>query len=251
MEPYYTLIIPTYNSEPYIRRCIDSILAQSFCNFEILIIDGLSNDNTLNVIKSYNDARINVYSERDNGAYDAMNKGIEFAKGTWLYFLGSDDNIYDDNVLSNLYQELKNTKSKVIYGNVKISGDTDWAKDGEIYAGEFNIDKILKQNICHQAIFYHKSVFEKCGKYNVNYNICADWDLNLKCFSYFEPKHIDMIIAMFYGGNTSSNNSKDHLFGKDKWKNTIKYFNFKILLDNSFYVYWKHILRAIYINIVR
>ncbi|MDR2410857.1 MAG: glycosyltransferase, partial [Bacteroidales bacterium] len=86
--PVLSIIIPTYNSSKTINRCLDSILCQSYSNYEILVMDGLSSDNTLELVKAYNDRRIQIYSGKDNGIYDAMNKGIALAKGEWLYFSG-------------------------------------------------------------------------------------------------------------------------------------------------------------------
>src|SRR5688572_23331397 len=101
-SPMFSIIIPTLNSEAHIRRSLESVLHQSFPNFEILIVDGLSVDQTLSIVQQENDARITTYSEKDHGIYDAMNKGITLAKGKWLYFLGSDDVLYDNNVFQDV-----------------------------------------------------------------------------------------------------------------------------------------------------
>ncbi|MEI7505135.1 MAG: glycosyltransferase, partial [Paludibacter sp.] len=101
---------------------MESIISQSFTDFEVHIIDGVSKDNTLEIVKSFNDKRIQILSEIDNGIYDAMNKGIKLAKGKWLYFLGSDDQLFDSRVLNEIYITSKHTRSKVIYGSVKILG---------------------------------------------------------------------------------------------------------------------------------
>lgn len=224
----FSIIIPTYNSENSISRCLLSIFNQCLIDFEILIIDGCSKDNTLKIAKDFNDTRIKVYSSPDNGPYDAMNKGISYAKGEWLYFLGSDDEFYDERVLYNVSQHIKKAKPSVVYGSVFVIGNTDWAKDKTVYAGKFDLSRILKQNICHQAIFYKRKIFDKIGFYNLDYKVCADWDINLKAWAKFGFSYMDAIIANFYGGNTSSNNNKDLAFGNAKWKNTVEYFGWKI-----------------------
>ncbi|MFD2288825.1 glycosyltransferase [Pedobacter petrophilus] len=202
VNTFISIIIPTYNSALTISKCINSILTQSFANFEIIIQDGISKDKTLDIIANFKDKRIITYSEADHGIYDAMNKGIDKANGKWFYFLGSDDQLYNNDVFRKIYEITKITKEKVIYGNALIMGNAGWAKNRQIYDGEFNLKKILKRNICHQAIFYNHSLFKEI-RFNQQYHVCGDYDLNLKLFSQHRFKFIDFIIAIFNGGGTS------------------------------------------------
>ncbi|MDR1881219.1 MAG: glycosyltransferase [Prevotella sp.] len=227
MPPLFSIIIPTCNSSLTIKECIESILSQSFSDFEILVMDGLSDDETLNTIKSYNDKRIRIYSEKDSGVYDAMNKGINKANGEWLYFLGSDDRLYDGKVLETIFPDIRKTKKKIVYGNVEITGDSGWAKDGNIYDGYFDLDKLLRKNICHQGIFYHRSVFETMGNYNVSYKICADYDFNLKCYANYKFLYVDLVIAKFTGGNTSFSKT-DSKYSEDRWANIANYYKWHL-----------------------
>lgn len=176
--PKISIIIPTYNSSLTITNCIESLLSQTFIDFEILIMDGISTDNTLEIVKKYKDFRINIFSERDKGVYDAMNKAIDKASGDWLYFLGSDDWLYTNNILQDVYSFSEISNSHLIYGNAYLLGKK------RVYDGPFTRETLFtKQNICHQAIFYHKSVFSRLGKYNLEFVLYADWDFNLRCFS--------------------------------------------------------------------
>ncbi|MFV0311345.1 MAG: glycosyltransferase family 2 protein [Dysgonomonas sp.] len=236
----FSIIIPTFNSSLTIRACIKSVLDQTFSDFEILIMDGVSNDETLDIIESYNDKRIHIYSEKDSGIYDAMNKGVDKAKGEWLYFIGSDDKLYNNTVLETVFLNIRKTKKKIIYGSVEIVGDSGWAKDGEIYDGYFNLNKLLRKNICHQAIFYKKSIFKKMGYFNTSYVICADYDFNLKCYSNYGFLYLDIIIAKFRGGNTSFI-YKDLKFEEDKWANIAKY-NKWYLYNRVFESFFSHFL---------
>ena len=105
--PKISIITPTYNSEKSIESCILSVANQTYKNIEHLIIDGQSSDNTLGIVKNYAErfSHLRVISERDNGIYDAMNKGIDLAQGEWIYFLGSDDIFYDEHVLEDLFSK--------------------------------------------------------------------------------------------------------------------------------------------------
>lgn len=223
----FSIIIPTFNSDSTLLQCINSVILQSFMDFEILILDGVSTDETLNIALRFNDERIKIISEPDNGIYDAMNKGIKLAQGEWLFFLGSDDELYDEFVLAKINIEIAQTNRKIIYGNVKIVGNAGWATDGQIYDGVFNLNKLLEYNICHQAIFYHSSVFKKNGLYNENYKICADYDFNIRCWANFHFHYIDLIISLFNGGG-ASNFLIDDNFHDDYWANLVLYYKWKL-----------------------
>lgn len=218
-NPFFSIIIPTFNSAKTLSNCLDSIINQSFQNFEVVIVDGISKDDTLNIIRQYTstNSKITFYSENDNGVYDAMNKGIDRAKGKWMYFMGSDDLLYSVDTLSIVEKSIVISKNcKIIYGNAIIIGDTSWAKDGQIYDGLFNTKKVLKRNICHQAIFYnHDFVKRKIGKYNLKYKVCADWDFNLRCWSLVKFQYLNIIISKFSNGGLSSQNISDDQFIND------------------------------------
>lgn len=218
-KPKISIIIPTYEASKTLSVALESILEQSFTDYEILIIDGLSTDNTVEIAKSYNDKRIRIISERDNGIYDAMNKGIRLAEGEWIYFLGSDDRLYDCEVLNIIYQTIKNNGWDVIYGDVVF------AISGKVYDGEFTKLKLLEKNICHQSIFTKKSVFNKTGLFNIEYKALADWHFNIKWFNNktVKRKYIGQIIAYYYEDGYSFNNL-DTNFTKDWNRNIKQYF---------------------------
>ena len=243
----FSIIIPTFNSSNTINMCLESVLNQTFSNFEIIIIDGVSDDNTLELINIYQKehSNIKIYSEADNGIYDAMNKGIKLANGNWLFFLGSDDTFFNFDILNQINDFIGETSKKVIYGNVKIIGNTTWAKNNEIYAGRFNTKKILNQNICHQAIFYNlQFVNETIGSYNTSYKKSADWDFNLKCWAKHEFEFINITVAN-YSVEGFSGNIGDENLSKDFVNNIIEYFNFSVfnpLINNYDFVYYRDVL---------
>ena len=128
-----SIIIPTSNSGKTIKNCLNSLIEQSLKPTEILIVDNLSIDDTASIVKRFIDkySFIKWFSEKDNGIYSAMNKGIKLAKSEWLYFMGSDDRLYDSDVLKKVFYNC-NTDFDVIYGKVfsEIVGD--------VYGGEFS-----------------------------------------------------------------------------------------------------------------
>ncbi len=233
-KPFFSIIIPTYNSAGTIAACIESIVQQSFQNIEVLIMDGLSTDSTIEILDEFAQRLpgLKIYQEKDEGIYDAMNKGIDSANGQYLYFIGSDDTLYDKHVLDNIYKLLTATQPKVLYGNVRMQGSNQWVEDGLIHAGEFDLKRLLSHNISHQAIFYHRSVFDKLGKYNTKYPVFADYDLNLRCFANYPFAYTDTIIANFKVGGASTALA-DPAFENNKLKNIISYFH-KQLFSRAF-----------------
>jgi glycosyltransferase involved in cell wall biosynthesis len=227
MTPNISIIIPTYNCGSVVSFAIASVLNQTYSDFEIVIIDGLSEDNTVGTVNNFNDSRIKVYSEKDGGIYDAMNKGINRARGKWTYFLGSDDLLFDNFTLQKVSESLNDTEAKLVYGNVLIKGDSIWARDGQLYKGIFTVDDLLVNNICHQAIFYRTDVL-KTELFNILYAVCADWDLNMRFFSKYAVCYIEQTIAIFSSNGISSFSRKDKFIDNDILENIHKYFKWSL-----------------------
>lgn len=212
-SPLFSIIIPTYNSGLTLSVALNSVFNQTFTDLEVLVIDGLSSDNTLDIVKNYKKKfnNIRIYSENDQGIYDAMNKGIDLAMGEWLFFMGSDDSFYEPTTLELLINREELVNNDIVYGNVYST-----YFNGS-YDGLFTYSKLMNQNICHQSIFFRKSVFNKTGKYNLKYKAYADWNHNISWFfsSKVSKIHIDQIIANFtYGGYSSVYDDK--AFKSDK-----------------------------------
>lgn len=195
--PLLSIIIPTFNSSAVIEKALRSILEQSFSDWEILVMDGASKDNTVAIAESLADSRIRVYSEPDKGIYDAMNKGIVRSKGTWLYFLGSDDYLLQPNVLSLVFAQ--SYDEDVLYCEV----ESPHLKEAN--TGEWSIDN-LEHNRCHQGILYRRSVFDRLGYYDLKYRVCADHALNIKWFldDTFRSRHLPIKMAYFSEGGCST-----------------------------------------------
>ncbi len=192
-------------------------MQQSFTNFEVIVVDGSSKDDTLDIINRCADSRIKVWSEPDKGVFDAMNKGIKKASGEWLYFLGSDDYLYDNNVLGDVDRFVESNPCTVLYGKV-IS-----TRFGGEYGSAFDIKDLSKKNICHQAIFFKKDVFNKTGKFNLRYKTQADWDHNMRWFFSKRVTHIffNRIIAEYCDGGISAGG--DALFEQHRIINYVRH----------------------------
>ena len=206
--PKVSIITPTYNAQNDIESCILSVANQSYKNIEHIIIDGLSTDKTLEIVKKYAKkySHIKIISERDKGIYDAMNKGIDLSSGSWIYFLGSDDLLFRDNVLEDVFA--KNDDHNLFDF---LYGDVMWGDTQRIYDGKFSTLKLTKKNICHQAIFCRKELFSKFGKFDLTYKVLSDWAFNLKMFGLDDvrKKYINIVVARYTIKGFSSYNADD------------------------------------------
>ena len=204
-EPVVSIIIATYNAADHLQDCFNSIFVQPFKNIEILVFDGVSSDNTLEIIKKNEDKIAYWQSQPDDGIYDALNKALPFAKGKWIYFIGSDDVLLSG--FSELVQNLS-VQNTLYFGYCLRKG----LKTNE-GATPF---RIVKYNVCHQAIFYPSSIFKKY-KYNTRYVVYADHALNIEIWS---DKSIDKIylpIAVAnYGAFGFSTKTNDQNFRDEK-----------------------------------
>lgn len=173
--PLLSIITPVFNTVQTIEDTIRSVVGQKFSDYEFIIIDGGSTDGSVELLRKHDNDIDYWVSEPDKGVYDAFNKGIDLSRGDWIYFLGSDDTLFDSQVLSRFFPAPH--ASKMLYGNVA------WSSGNKIYDGRFSKNKLAYKNICQQAIFYHRQLFEKHGKFDPEYRLNADWVFNMKCFS--------------------------------------------------------------------
>lgn len=214
MSPLISLVVPSFNASATIGGCLASIAKQTFKSFDVVIVDGKSSDNTLDVVSRFDSVLGNgmtTISESDRGPYDAMNKGVSVARGKWLLFLGADDRLIDAEVLRDVSNAAQETAFDLIYGDVLLKSN------GHRHGGPSSLERLLFQrNICHQAIFYHRSVFERLGGFDLRYPIWADWEFNIRCFRHpaIRTHWMDRIVTV-YNDESGSSTVEDPIFRKE------------------------------------
>jgi glycosyltransferase involved in cell wall biosynthesis len=209
LNVFFSIIIPTHNSIESLPNAIKSILDQAFKDYEIIIIDSLSTDGTIELINHFKNSKncqIIGLSESDDGIYDAMNKGISLSSGEWCYFMGSDDQLNSKNVLKDIYLKITNQSCDLIYGNV-VAGKS------QIKYVYNSFSKVLSQGIHHQSIFYRKSLFDELGKYDLSFKVAADYYFTLKVLlkDKYKKRYVDIDIAN-YGETGFSSVNYDYSF---------------------------------------
>jgi glycosyltransferase involved in cell wall biosynthesis len=169
-NPTISVGIVVYNGIEHIRSALDSVLKQTYKNIELVVVDGGSDDGIQNVFTEYAQHISVLICEPDKGIYDAMNKVCSLATGDWLIFLGCDDELLD--ALGNIAERMSDPTC-VYYGDVVFRSS------GNIFGGKFPKHRLARMNLCHQAVFYPRSVYKKYS-YSLEYRWLADYAYNIK-----------------------------------------------------------------------
>ena len=202
-----SLITAVFNNEKYLEDCIKSVLDQSYENIEYIIVDGGSDDGTIDIIKKYEHSISKWISEPDNGIYDAMNKGIKMASGDVIGFLHSDDFYANKGVIEKIADafvtySVQSVYSDVVFFNKSINRVIRYWRAGEYREG------LIKRGWMppHTAFFVKKEIYEKCGYFNTDLKIAADYELILRLLgkhnitTHYIP---EVLIKMRMGGRSN------------------------------------------------
>lgn len=187
----FSIITVCYNSEKCIEKTIESVLAQKYDNYEYLIVDGASTDQTVRISEKYSDkfeGKLRIISEKDKGIYDAMNKGIRNSIGEYIIFINSDDELERD-ILHKVAIKVKTLKSSniVLYGNsvniYRYPGCTDIKRYIKALPYIDKTNDEIRNSMCgirHQSMFVHKTIFNNNGLFDINFKLYADWDFFIR-----------------------------------------------------------------------
>lgn len=174
-----SIIIATFNAAKTLRKALDSVLNQTYKDWECIIVDGASKDNTISIVKEYvqKDTRFRYISEPDKGIFDAYNKGWKIAKTEWVYYLGADDVLLPESLKEVMSGTI--SSADILYGNINIVFPDKSVKTIHPYRISMLRHKMF---ISHQAIVMRRRVVEDMGGFNLQYPIAADFDLLQRCF---------------------------------------------------------------------
>lgn len=213
MQPFFSIITVSYNAAETISDTLQSVLMQSYTDYEILIQDGASKDHTLACIPP--DTRIKLVSEKDTGIYDAMNRAIARASGLYCIFMNCGDCFATQNVLQKIYEILHNDNQIMIaYGDFRVQ-DIVYEQAGEI-TGFY----LYRTPLNHQSMIIRTSLFSSIGSYDCTYKILADYDFTQRCFhSGMVFKHIPVVVCTYLGGGISE--SKEGVRIKERERHVI------------------------------
>ena len=210
-----SIITATYNSENTIEDCIKSVISQTYQNIEYIIIDNCSEDTTLDIAKSYGEKISRIISEPDKGIFDALNKGIQIAKGDYIGFLHADDFYANNQIIAQVVALLTKKKTESLYGNLQYVAQKKTDKIIRNWiAGKFTPKKLLNGWMPpHPTFFVKRSCYKEFGLFNLNYKIASDYELMLR----FLGKHnistcyLNKVLVKMRTGGTSNKSLKNIL----------------------------------------
>ena len=204
-HPKLTVVSVCYNCENEVAATMESLLEQSFQDYEYIIVDGNSKDTTLQIIKSYSSrfSNIKIISEPDRGIYDAMNKGVRNSTGDYIYFLNFGDYLVDKYVLERVVSSFA-SKQDYYYGNI--------AKDEKIVSqnGKNSLFMTVYREymLCHQSLFAKRCLLVE-NPFNLEYKICADRDWFIRILKQgAKGEFVDIVICNYDTSGVSSNYKK-------------------------------------------
>ena len=221
-----SIITINYNNASGLKKTIESVVAQSYTNFEYIVIDGGSNDGSRDLIKQHAERIRYWVSENDGGIYNAQNKGINVAAGKYLLFLNSGDYLVDDSVLSKACDLIND--EDIVYGDLSLIDN----KNNSVlktYPSLLTFDYFYLHNesLPHPSAFIKKSLFKKVGLYNEAFKIVSDWEFWLKAIFLYQAtyKKIPVPISVFSLDGVSSTKKNIDLARKEKEEVYTKFFS--------------------------
>lgn len=203
-----SIITVCYNSESTIEATIQSVISQDYNNIEYIVVDGKSSDNTLQILEKYNKRISKIISEKDEGIYYALNKGLSLATGEIIGILHADDIYANNKVVSNIVNAFKESKSDTVYGDLQYvdRSNTDkiirYWKSGNYKYGMFKKGWMPP----HPSFFVKAACYNKYGMFNTILKSAADYELMLrllhknKCSTYYFP---EVLVKMRVGGKSN------------------------------------------------
>ena len=198
-----SIITVVYNSEKYIRRTIESIVGQDYPAIEYIIIDGKSKDTTMQIVNEYRDRIAVIVSEPDKGLYDAMNKGLRLATGSYVLYINSGDALSSPTLLSDIFNNVP-ADSDVIYGDTQITDEEGNILHNRRHRPPEQLswrDYKRGMLVCHQSFIAKRTL---CNEYDTQYRYAADfdWCLNILLKSRVVTNYGKDISLFMDGGQT-------------------------------------------------
>lgn len=183
--PKISIVVAVYNRVDTLTKCIESVRQQKYVPKELIIIDGGSNDGTVEVLKKHNNDITYWESKQDRGIYHALNKGIAKASGEWILILGADDYLWADDVLEKASGKLLqiNPPSQIVYGRVALVDKNYHMVEMRGEAWNAETQKIFfkeRDNLPHQGVFHHQSLFKLYGNFVEDYKCAGDYEFLLR-----------------------------------------------------------------------
>jgi glycosyltransferase involved in cell wall biosynthesis len=199
-KPLISIIIPTYNRASFLKEAIESVLAQTYENWELIIVDDGSTDNTSELVKKFTDKRISYLCQQNTGAPLARNKGIQKAKGDYIAFLDSDDIWLPQKIQKQLEVfKISRFNPGVVYTGIQYidyKGSPKKRKKNSLYRGNIFYHLLRKNLTTTSAILAKKECFDECGLFDENLPCRQELDILIRISQYFAIDYVPEILTL-------------------------------------------------------
>ncbi|MEE1883902.1 glycosyltransferase family 2 protein [Pedobacter flavus] len=204
-----SIITVVFNAERYIKSCMQSVVNQTYNDVEYIIIDGGSTDKTLEIINSFNGAKFKLISGKDNGMYDALNKGIKYATGEVVGFLHADDFYASNTIIEEIAQFFLKNSSNAIYGDLNYVHPDSFKVIRKWVSNTYSLKNIEQGWMPpHPTLFLKKQIYIEIGGYSLAYGSAADYEFILRLLYTYKVKadyFPQLIVNMRTGGMSNAN----------------------------------------------
>lgn len=210
MIPLFSIITVCYNSAATLPATAASLRVQTNRDYEWIVVDGASSDDTAALARASGIAEQRVLSEPDRGIYDAMNKGIALAQGEYVHFLNSDDRFSDADVLADVARALRESPPvDLLYGDVIYVAANGRTRRRFAHINRYTL---LTEDLCHQAVFARRQLFDRIGGFDLAFRWNADYDWLIRAFrAGVRSRCMARAICDFYVGGAHTSDPSAHV----------------------------------------
>ncbi len=202
ISPLVTVVTAVFNGEAYLSGCLESVLRQDYPNIEHIVMDGGSQDGTVDILRQYDDRIALWRSEPDKGIYDAWNKALAEARGEWICFLGCDDELLPGAVSAYMTLAAKNPEAEYLSSQVRWVHPSGYVNTAHGHPWSW---KRFSKAMCvaHPGSMHRRSLFERLGVYDTSYRTAADYEFLLRARSELKAAFMPVVTAMMRAGGAS------------------------------------------------
>ena len=252
-----SIITATYNSEKTLEKTFESVLNQKDTDFEYIIIDGNSNDNTVEIIKEYDSKfkekgiKFNYISEPDKGIYDAFNKGIEQSSGKWISYLGSDDYYCSKDVTHVFSTKLRETPEvDWVYSKVKLLNEK--GKELRVFNERWNWNNFKRHMyVPHAGSFHNRKYFLEYGFFDIHFKVAGDYEVLLRKNKDLKTYFVNFLSVNMMNSGISNDNLMEVLNEEAEAKLKNKVYSKHVIYIDKIIAYIKGLLRKKYYSLFR
>jgi glycosyltransferase involved in cell wall biosynthesis len=215
-----TIVVAVLNGAKTIRRCLDSIVSQRDVEKEVIVLDGLSTDGTVEIVREYSDHLHRFESKKDGGIYSAWNQAIEYSTGDWVCFLGADDAFTSEHSLHDLLCSVNDDTTEIVASRGNLVDES--GRTIKVFGGPWIWERVIHYvTFCHPGMLHSRELLKRVGTFDTKYRIGADYDFFMRAGPSTKAIFVDE--AKVFVGNAGISRSRAELAFREHYEIQRKY----------------------------